>query len=141
MNEAPKGLKKYESVLKHVCNVVDLTYLKDNEWEGCLGVACVLSYMEGVSPTVPALSRHLGLSPFNEHLIIAFDRLKINGVFGEEFNAKNDPVLKGEDSRLLKNKKVSFSHLSELAWCSIAGIAGNFIGLKEMERKEEVKNV
>lgn len=139
MKDVAKGFSKYEGVLKHICNVYDLNYLKDQEWEGCLGVACVLAYMEGVSPTLPALSKYLGFSPFNEHLEKAFDRLKINGVFGEEFNILNDPLLKGEDNRLFKNKRVSFSHLSELAWCSMAGIAGGFTGLKEVEKKEEIQ--
>ena len=137
MGNEPKGVKKYESVLKDICNVGDLYYLRGREWEGCIGVACILSYMDGVPATVSSMAKHLGFSPFKRSLEIAFERLKVNGVFGSEHNIRQDIVLKGEKSNFnLKNKFVDPKHLPELAWCSIAGIASGYIGLKEQKRKK-----
>ena len=73
-----KGLKKYESLLEAICRVEDRELLKekswlkfmgvestaspykktnydnlsDNVWEGCLGVACVISMIEGIIPNL-----------------------------------------------------------------------------------------
>ncbi len=137
MGNESKGIKKYESVLKDICNVGDLYYLRGREWEGCIGVACILAYMDGVPATVSSMAKHLGFSPFKRSLESAFERLKVNGVFGSEYNVRQDTVLKGEKGNFnLRNKFVDSKHLPELAWCSIAGIASGYIGLKEQKRKK-----
>lgn len=129
MKDTPKGVKKYEGILKQICNIEDLSYLYGKEWEGCLGVAMVLSYMEGVAPTLQLLGKHLGISSYNPQFTLAFNRLKTNGVFGNRFNVKEDPFLKGEEVE--DTPYVSAKHMSELCWSQIAGIAGGFTGIQD----------
>ena len=83
------GLKKYESLLKTICMVDDYYYLKEDEWEGCLGVACVISIIEGATSNMFSLSKHLDIPYHNSHLQSAFERLKINGIFSNKYNVKN----------------------------------------------------
>lgn len=136
-------MKKYEDILKDICNVEDLHYLRGREWEGCLGVACVLSFMEGVPATLPAIGKHLSMSPYNQSLGAAFSRLKGNNIFTEEYGVKEDACLKGDTNFSPNLDYVTPQHMSELAWCQIAGIAGGFTGMKEEKRKkvEEVEKV
>jgi hypothetical protein len=157
-----RGLKKYDSLLQVICRTEgqdvfeakewenylgiqglssqmknNYDNLMEKEWEGCLGVACVISVIEGVLPTIFALSKHLEVPHYNKNLQNAFDRLKVNGVFSNKFNLKKDLLLTGcgqkKGSRTAAERERS-------AWCNIAGIAGGFAGLKEeIKTKERTK--
>ena len=61
-SKSGKGLKKYEHILKHICNVKNIFSLTSIERDSCVGVAMVLAYMEGTFPSLGELSRHLGMS-------------------------------------------------------------------------------
>ena len=137
MREITRRMKEYEEVLKDVCNVGDFNYLKRKEWEGCLGVACMLAYIrDDIPATLPAISKHLGYSQYYKGLEIAFDRLKVNGVFGALYNAREDSALNWYRNASLNPKKRAPNREVILAWSYVAGIAAGFAGLKEEERKE-----
>jgi len=128
MNRNFKGLKKYESLLKLICNTDDFHRLPRDEWQGCLGAAIVMSVMEGVPPNLGALANHLDI-PFNDECFKrAFNLLRINGIFGSRYNIGNDKVLMGQanDNRWQKASEIEMS-----AWCHVVGMAGGFIGVKE----------
>ena len=121
-----KSMKKYESLLKIICNTETLEFLNKSEWEGCLGGACVMAVMEGARPTLTEIARHLDISVSDESLGIAFDRLRVNGVFGAKYDVKNDKALKG---RAKETKMRTSSEIHMGAWCNIVGIAGGMAGL------------
>jgi len=158
-----KGLKKYEPLLKAICMVEDYEALEgqswssffgveytppihkknnyyeltEEEWEGCLGVACVISVIEGVSPNMFALSKHLDIPHYNQNLQHAFERLRINGVFSVKYDVGKDKKLTGDSS---DTKLLLSSERERNAWCSIAGIAGGFIGVEippTIEKEED----
>lgn len=146
MKNGNKGMNKYEGVLKKICNVEDLHYLRGAEWEGCLGVAIVLAFMEGVPANIQAIARYLDVSPYNQSLGNAFNRLKVNAIFNKEYGTREDSFLKGEAVISPQPKFITPRHMSDLVWCQIAGIAGGFTGIKIEERKkveevEEAKEV
>ena len=129
-----KGLKKYESLLKTICLTDNYDCLEHTEWEGCLGVACAISVIEGGSSNLFALSKHLDIPSDNQNLQKAFERLRINGIFNGKYNIKNDRLLTGNGYNTTWQKDVE---RERNAWCNIAGIAGGFVGLKECEKKGE----
>ncbi len=145
-----KGLKKYESLLKTVCMIEDYddwgnlietegciyNNLEDCEWEGCLGVACVISFIEGINPKMISLSRHLDIPHYDIHLQNAFERLKISGIFSNKQNIKNDPLLNGRGVDTAW-RTASESEMS--AWCYIAGLAAGKTGLGKMLKSESEK--
>lgn len=141
-----RGLKQYESLLKTICmienyddwgNLIETegciyNNLEEKEWEGCLGVACVISVIEGVTPNMFALSKHLDIPHYNVDLQTAFERLKIGGVFSNKQDIVNDPLLNGNGS------KISWRTAAERersAWCHIAGIAAGKIGVAKSVEK------
>ena len=141
-----KGIERYESLLKTICDQKnDYQFeeeifteekewkecLEEKEWEGCLGIACVLSVIEGINPSLPSLSKHLGIFN-NKNLQMAFERLKINGVFGNRLNVKKDPLLNGNGVNIGWH---TAAERERNAWCNIAGIAGGFAGVVD-----EIKN-
>lgn len=127
-----KGLKKYESLLKTISMTDDYGYLNEDEWQGCLGVACVISVIEGTTPNLFSLSKHLEIPHYDYNLQKAFERLKINGIFGSKQDIANDPLLRG-------NGRDSYfrtaAELERNAWCHIAGIAAGKIGLQKFVEK------
>jgi hypothetical protein len=155
-----KGLKKYEPLLEAICRVEDRESLKerswlkflgvestdtprkianyenlsDVEWEGCLGVACVISMIEGIVPNMFSLSKHLDIPHYDLHLQRAFERLRINGVFSKRFRAAQDPALTGmaKDGSWQTGAEVERN-----AWSIIAGIAGGYAGMRESEKVEK----
>lgn len=128
-----KGLKKYESLLKTVCMVDDYYNLTEEEWEGCLGVACIISIVEGVVPNLSILAKHLDIPYYNPNLQNAFERLKISGIFSEKRNIKNDPLLKGNGiDKYLRTA----AEEERGAWCHIAGTASGLIGLGKTLKSE-----
>ncbi len=136
-----KGMKKYEEILKKICNVEDLHYLRGPEWEGCLGVAIVLAFMEGVPANIQAIARYLDVSSYNQSLVSAFSRLKVNDIFNKEYGVREDASLKGKAIISPQPKFITPQHMSDLDWCHLAGIAGGFSGIRIEERKktEEVE--
>jgi len=133
-----RGLKKYESLLKTVCIADDYCDLTEEEWEGCLGVACAISVIEGVSPIMFALSKHLDIPHYNSNLQNAFSRLKVSGVFSMKQDIKNDPLLIGNgfDSRFR-----TAAESERGAWCHIAGVAGGFTGIRKTLKSENEKPI
>ena len=128
-----RGLKKYEPLLQTICRTDDYYKLPEDEWEGCLGVACVISVIEGVTPNMFSLSKHLDIPHYNLNLQHSFERLRINGIFSNKFDVKNDKKLIGES---VDDKMITSSERERNAWCYVAGIAGGFIGIKEKELKD-----
>ena len=155
-----RGLKRYESLLKTVCRIdpdneeekewqrylgigedseerkkrIDYNKLSIAEWEGCIGVACVISFIEGVSANMFSLSKHLDIPHYNVNLQASFEKLKVNGVFSKAFGAKKDPFLTGCAS---STKWRTSAENERNAWCTIAGLASGCIGMKEVPKKEE----
>ena len=112
--------------------------LSDSEWEGCLGVACVISINEGVAPNLFALSKHLDIPHYDIHLQRALERLRVNGVLSKRFGTYHDPALNGRAKnnylRTVDGKKILVQTGSEVernAWCTIAGIASGYVGMRE----------
>lgn len=132
VKQVSNGMKQYENILMDVCNVGDLQYLRSKEWEGCIGVACVLAFIKDVSPNIQSLSEHLEL-PYNDiNLSNAFNRLRDNGVFNRKY--KDDEFLKGTGRSFDDNKYVNREYLCKQAWCYIAGIASGFTGMRDRRR-------
>ena len=127
-----KGLKKYESLLKTICMADEYYYLKKDEWEGCLGVACVISVIEGVTPNMFSLSKHLDIPHYNLNLQKAFERLKISGMFSGSQDISNDPLLNGTG---VDTEWRSSAERERSAWCQIAGYAAGKIGLAKSVEK------
>ena len=116
-----KGIKRYESVLKTICNTEDFDNLSPVEWEGCLGVACVMAVKEGTDPSMRAVCNFFDIS--DGHIEKAFTRLKLNGIFKQSL--RDDKVLSGfaRDTEWRTGNERSLN-----AWCTIAGIASGLIG-------------
>lgn len=155
-----KGLKRYESLLQIVCGAVDssaidekewakffgvkcdiLTHKKnnyleltENEWEGCLGVACVISVIEGITPNIFSISKHLDIPCYDTHLQHAFERLRINGIFSNKFGVKHDPALSGNAKG---HQWQTGTEVERNAWCMIAGISSGDMGMREIEKVEK----
>ena len=133
-----RGLKKYETLLKTICLMDDYYQLNEDDWEGCLGIACVISAIEGVTPNMFSMSQHLDIPHYNIHLQRAFERLRINGVLSKRFGAAQDPVLTGmaNDGRWHTG-----AERERNAWCIIAGIAGGYLGMKEAKKELKSESV
>ncbi len=133
-----RGMKKYEALLYTICYVDDYNELSDQEWIGCLGVACIISFVEGVSANMFSLSKHLEIPYNNLDLQLAFERLKVNGIFSNKYNAKKDPYLTGNAP---SSKWRTSAENERNAWCTIAGVASGLSGIKEELKKELNKEV
>lgn len=159
-----KGLKKYESLLKIICRTEDYDVseekewarffgvecdtlsskkndyykLNENEWEGCLGIACMISVIEGVTPNMFSISKHLDIPHYNIHLQRAFERLRVNGVLSKRFGINYDPALNGNAD---DNVWQTGAEVERNAWCVVAGIAGGHTGMREMKKKEKEEKV
>lgn len=131
-----KGLKKYESLLKTVCLMDDYYQLTDSEWEGCLGIACVISVIEGITPNMFSISKHLDIPHYNIHLQRAFERLRINGILSKRFGVANDPALTGCAN---DNTWQSGTEVERNAWCMVSGMAGGHMGMREVEKVEKTE--
>jgi len=125
-----RGLEKYKNLLQTICCMDYYYQLNEKEWEGCLGVACVISVVSGITPNIFSISKHLDIPHYDIHLQHAFERLRINGIFSNRFNAINDPALMGHARR---NTWQTEADVERNAWCMISGIASGYIGIKENE--------
>jgi len=128
MQKKINGLKKYESILGSICNTNNIYDLEGEERNGCLGVACLLAYMEGTPPYLVHLSKKLEVD--QEELAVSYDRLRINGIFSNSYNAYSDKVLKSKNRKMSYKSEITPEHETEIAWGIIAGIASGFAGLK-----------
>lgn len=133
-----RGLKKYEALLKTICRMDDYYQLNEGEWEGCLGVACVISAIEGVTPNLFSLSKHLDIPHYNPHLQHAFERLRINGILSNRYGLKNDSALTGKGE---PNSWQTGAEVERNAWCMIAGIAGGYMGMREEKKDLQSESV
>jgi hypothetical protein len=123
-----KGMKKYNSVIQLISNSNNFDILTVQEWEGCLGLAIVMSVMDGIEPDRKAISDHLEIPLWSQNFNKAYDRLKINGILSNRYNVRSDNVLKGCAQSTIYREP---SEIGMNAWCIIAGISGGFIGIKE----------
>jgi hypothetical protein len=155
-----RGLKKYAALIETICRTEyhnlleekswarlfgidhpippykkdDYSELTENEWEGCLGVAIVISAIEGVTPNMFSISKHLDIPHFDIHLQHAFERLRINGVLSKRFGANHDPSLTGgakDGSWQIGTER------ERNAWCMIAGISGGYMGMRDAKKVED----
>lgn len=124
MSKQKEGISKYERLIKQICNTGQLRFLNKTEYEGALGVAMVMSILDGVEANVFDLSKHLQISV--KELETPYWNLKCKGVFNEKF-LNNDKVLRGS-LRKSPNQYISAEHSSKTAWCNIAGMASNICG-------------
>lgn len=153
-----KGLKQYSTLLEAICKTGDSDQLEEqswanffrvesttlplkknnydqlseSEWEGCLGIACVISTIEGVTPNMFSLSKHLDIPHYDIHLQRAFERLRINGVLSKRFRVAKDPALTGTD---VDSSWQTGAERERNAWSIIAGIASGYVGMREAEKK------
>lgn len=123
------GIRMYEEVIKDICKVESLDEKKNDKetQESIYGIAMCLAFINGVENDVVKMADHLGI--FYKKLLDPFDRLTVNGIFGNRYNLKNDPIFQGKYRE--DNQWISSAHKSECAWCHIAGIASGITGLKE----------
>lgn len=138
MTRYHRGLKPYEALVKTVCCVDDYNRISDNEWEGCLGVACVIAVIEGVEPTVSALTDHLKIPYYDNYdLKKVYNRLRINGVFSLKYKLKEDSSLQNNGKKveitIKDGKKMVIATATDVernAWCTIAGLASGLTGIQ-----------
>ena len=122
-----RGFSQYEDLIRPICKIKDIDNINNiEEMDSCMGVAMLLSYMNGVEPTLYRFSQHLNVDM--DMLREAYDRLKINGVFNEEYDAINDDILKFKEKRN-PNQYINAKHWTEACWCIIAGISSGLTGI------------
>jgi hypothetical protein len=130
------GMQQYEKALCGICNVQEVTNakLRKQELESCIGVAMVMSYIEGVDSTIESLSNHLEINSSWSLVFDVFTRLKINGIFSERYDARNDKVLnreiRGAVDTLSTGDVITGDDLTKNAWGIIAGISCGVAGIK-----------
>lgn len=122
MNKNQSALNRYMGLIKFFCKVKDIR----DDVDGCFGVAMVLSYIEGVEPTLYTLSNHLDIDI--RYLKNAYGRLKMNGIFNDAFSARSDKVLQGEN-KISSLDYMNDKHYTEVSWGIIAGVASGLTGV------------
>ena len=136
------GISQYESELSSICMVQGISgvKLRKQELESCLGAAMVIAFIRGESATISAFSQHLDIEP--RLLMEPFNRLKINGIFSDSYNARSDKALRGEIKGVVDSIKyargdgsegevvITGNDMTKNAWGIIAGIACGATGIK-----------
>ena len=113
-------MKKFEKTIKSLCSIdLKRTDLDSVDRTGAIGVACVLSYLNGVKPSVEDLARSLGMTV--EEIHQPYQRLLSNGFFSTK-DAKQDEALWSET--------ISWD-TQRTAWCYVAGISAGLTGLRD----------
>lgn len=108
---------KYEDYVRKMCGD-DWRTVNHEETDGGFGVACMISYMRGIKPTLAELSKHLEVTP--DDIKAPYIRLLTNGAFNRErWNAKKDPDLLGDNGDIA----------AERAWSFVAAVASGFLGI------------
>ena len=101
-----------------------------SERQGAVGVACVLSYLNGVKASVGDMAKHLGISP--AEVEVPFRRLLVNGVFSSKQDIRSDLTLAGEANEVISQFICRTREgRMQTAWGVLAGIASGFCGLRE----------
>lgn len=117
---------KYNDIVQTICGAKWYDGNKE-EKEGALGVALMLAYLKGSSPCLKDLAKWLNVK--EEILQNSYNRLLESGLFGKDFNARNDLELLGQSKR---KESVSVEEWKDQqaiqnAWCHIAAIAAGII--------------
>ena len=106
---------RYEKLVQKYCGP-NWRDLEGPEKMGGFGVACMLAFIDGkVDANVDAIAGHLEVTP--SEIQVPFVNLLRSGLFYNEFNARNDVALNGNDTRTNVL----------CAWGHVAGIAGGLI--------------
>ena len=123
---------EYETIIKDVCKLDNWRHARRNERDGAIGVACMLSFLKGVNPSIIDISRDIGVS--TDEVQVPFRRLLINRVFSARYAAREDPILLGKaESIYLGDSGVIHTAYEQTrnAWAILAGIASGLTGLRE----------
>lgn len=113
-------MKKFEKTIKSLCSIdLKRTDLDAIDKEGAIGVACILSYLNGVKPSVDEIAKNLGMTVPEIHQ--PYQRLLSNGLFSTK-DAKKDEALWSET--------ISWD-TQKTAWCYVAGISAGLTGLRD----------
>jgi hypothetical protein len=92
MSKQLRGFKAYEKDVCEMLNFESFDGLSKDDMDGCYGVAMVMAYVwDGVSPTLFELANWLNIP--SSVLEQPYDRLRINGVFSSNYNARKDSAL------------------------------------------------
>lgn len=113
---------KYEEVANNICGYP----WKISDFEGGLGIAIMISFLEGVPPFAVDMAKHIEID--EKTLIPILDRMMKTGLFSKGFNAKNDQELLGNNYNVpKKNILKGWTRISAYrsSWCWIAGIASD----------------
>ena len=125
---ARSKLAKYEQVIAHLCNFPHLGAVNDEtDIQGCLGIAMVMAFVDGVHPSLSEFSAHLKIPIIK--LKEPFERLRINGIFRPKYNARKDKDLKGDNTNF-NNDYINREHWTEICWGIIAGVSQGYVGVK-----------
>jgi hypothetical protein len=119
---------KYEKLVSEICGD-NWTRASFEEQEGGYGVAMLMAFIEGATPSLPELAKALNI-PISERVSKAYDRMVRSGLFSIGFNARKDKELNGigfcsdRDGRIptWSNKDASKS-----AWCQVAAVASGIL--------------
>lgn len=120
---------KYEDIINDICGD-EWLFDSSESINGGYGVAMMLAFLEGVAPKIDIFSRDLQIP--KELLLDSYNNLLKSGMFSKNFNAKNDPVLKGLKFSVDSNYRVeerlwTIEKASVNAWCHIAAVASGVI--------------
>jgi len=114
-------LDRYIKIINKLCG----EYWKESREgrDAGYGVACMLAFLNGISPNADEMSAHLGVD--KKDIKIPFDRLYKTGCFSSKFNAVEDDALnfKGFREGILTYENWAEDQSVINAWCHIAGIA------------------
>jgi hypothetical protein len=126
--------QEFESIVKSVCQLSDWRKSDKVERDGAIGVACLLAFLQGSSPSVPEMANRIGVS--EAEVEEPLRRLIANGIFSRSYDARHDPTFVGDskDSIISAGELELIFKSQEIiqnAWCNIAGIASGLCGLRE----------
>lgn len=136
MSKQLRGFKAYEKDICEILNFESFDGLSKESMEGCYGVAMVMAYVwDGVTPSLFELSNWLNVnSALLEH---SYDRLRINGVFSSNYNARKDSALLMTVSKVKNSSNLNVdldftwaNVKSSRAYGIIHGIAAGLCGLR-----------
>lgn len=131
---------KYNDIVQTICGV-RWHEGNEEEKEGALGVALILAYLKGSSPRLKDLATWLNVK--ESTLQKPYGRLLQAGLFGNEFDARNDPELLGQAIReeVVSIKDWRDKQAIQNAWCHIAAIASGVIHRKFDKYSSMKRNV
>jgi hypothetical protein len=138
MSKQLRGFKAYEKDICDILNFESFDKLSKDDMDGCFGVAMVMSYIwDGVNPTLFELSNWLNVS--SAILEKSYDRLRINGVFSSNYNARKDQSLLNVVKKVNKETKsqdetdfvFTWPHVTaSRAYGMVHGISAGYCGLR-----------